>query len=132
MRLNVPLNQISKGPVIHEQLPNHLVSALRWIYRHVHGCLCDSTFEQFELDFCRDDDPEQEVAAWMRMTIAALEYTDRYPASTKCNVLRRMLAISMGVRPDDDKYEIDEMISLFESAPQFADRWVRDSDQGKE
>jgi hypothetical protein len=64
----LPLNQIAKGPVRHEKLPPDLEARLRALWKSLGKDLMGSdSFEEVELNFCRDIDPEREIDIWERM-----------------------------------------------------------------
>jgi hypothetical protein len=56
-------DKLRPGPVRHSQLPPDLTERVRSLYARV-GSLMHPTFEQWELGFCRDAHPEQEIALW--------------------------------------------------------------------
>ncbi len=121
------IKDIRKGPIIHKELPPEQVENLRWIWERVKDVEPAKTFEEFELDFCRDMRPEREIAIWLRMTVTMLEFLNRHPGKhTKQAVFFELLAKTTGVKPSKQfsKAEHSEMRKLIRTADQHVANWV--------
>ncbi len=98
----VYLASIQRGPIRHESLPQDLLGQIASIHEVI-GWILETTLEQFEINFMRDEDPEAEVALWSFVTAAWIDYHDRYhdgenlePDAEKL-LLANLILISTGV-----------------------------------
>lgn len=75
----IPAANLKSSPPRHEDVDD-LVPMIRWTWRHLspHVTWCRS-FEDWELQFLRDQNPENEVALWVQGTYAFLEFVHRNP-----------------------------------------------------
>ncbi len=72
----VNLGHLLRGPIRHESLSNDLLEQIAAIHEVI-GWILETTLEQFEINFMRDEDPEAEVALWSFITAAWIDYHDR-------------------------------------------------------
>jgi len=124
------IKDVRKGPVIHEQLPSEQEEDLRWIWQHIKDVEPAKSFEEFELDFCRDIRPEREIAIWLRITVALLEFQKRKPGNhTKQTVLKELLSMTLCASPSKEfeKAELSELQRLFETADDYVKNWVEET-----
>ena len=100
----VKLDELKPNRIIHESLSEDAVKRLRMIYNHV-GYLLSPTFEQFEIDFLRDVNPEREVNLWLGMSVCFVQYfKGKTPTEEdRKEVLGLLVQMSMGVSPDDPR-----------------------------
>ena len=95
-------SQLRPGPIRNVSLSPELLEHVRAVY-DVIGPYFGTTLEQFEIDFMRDMDPEDEVAIWCSITAAWLDYHERHlggevlPDEDERKLLAALIAISTGV-----------------------------------
>ena len=95
-------NQVRPSPIQHESLSPELLEHVRAVYDVV-GPYLNTTLEQFEIDFMRDAQPENEVAAWCSITAAWIAYHEKHlgdellPDEDEKTLLGALIAISTGV-----------------------------------
>jgi hypothetical protein len=98
----VDLSKLRPGPIRHESLPPELLEHVRAVY-DVIGPYLDTTLEQFEINFMRDANPEDEVAVWCSITAAWIAYHEEYldseclPDEDEKKLIAALIAISTGV-----------------------------------
>jgi len=113
----VRLDQIGPGPIRHEEIPQRLLRVVRWTHRHL-GHRVEPIYERWELGFLRDINIAQEIAAWIKMTWAFLEFLKRHPDHDRDAVYRGVVAISVGQTPKElDRTEADELQQLTGNPP---------------
>ena len=99
---SVDPSQLRPGPIRHKSLPPLLLEQIKAIYDEI-GRYLGTTLEQFEIDFMRDMDPENEVALWCCITGAWLAYHKRFlkgdllPDEEEKKLMAALIAISSGV-----------------------------------
>ncbi len=90
------------GPIRNKSLPPELLEPIGLVYDHF-GPYLGTTLEQFEIRFMRDMDPNQEVAVWLNMVAAWLDYHQDYlgdrmlPDDEEKKLLIALISISTGV-----------------------------------
>lgn len=92
------------SPIQHESLTDNQLERVRVIYQSL-GPYLNTAFEQFELNFERDENPEQEIQAWSRIAFAHQTFLQRNPAATQQDVERAfkaLLLVSMRAPRADD------------------------------
>lgn len=107
-------NDLAKTIAIQRSLAHacYHVGQIKTIY-DVIGPYLDTNLERFEINFMRDLHPESEVAIWINITAAWIDYHDKYlsgdtlPDDEERNVLGALLAISMGM-DDVSKMSVSE------------------------
>ena len=126
------LNEIHLGPIRHESLPEDLMRPLRWTYRHMGHFHCE-TFEQWEIGFMRDTNPINEIALWVKMTWAALEFVKTRAGRTVRQAYGELLAaqeITVGSSDKPrrirfkspgllSKNELRALLQLIENVPDY-------------
>ena len=70
-------NELNSGPIRHESLSPELLQTIQAVYDLV-GPYMDTTLEQFEINFMRDMNPEDEVAVWCSITAAWVAYHEKH------------------------------------------------------
>ncbi len=103
------------GPIRHENLDD-FGPVLRWTWRHLKQYITSCrTFEDWELGFMRDTQPEREIAIWMRITYAFLEFTYRHPSADKMTVFASLIKVTEGrdnvVRPKNVVRQLKRLMS---------------------
>ena len=98
------LDRLNPNPIMHETLSERLTEKLKIIYRHF-AYLSFPTFEQFELEFLRDANPEIEIAYWTRLALIFRGYCTHESLSEeeKPEIHKLLLEMSLGVEPDDPR-----------------------------
>jgi hypothetical protein len=95
-------NQIRSGPIRNESWPPELLEHVQAVYDVIEPYL-DTTLEQFEINFMRDADPENEVAVWCGITAAWIAYHEKHlgdellPDEDEKKLIAALIAISTGV-----------------------------------
>ena len=69
--------QIRPGPIRHESLPPELLDQIKVVFDLL-GPYLGTSLEQFEINFMRDADPDKEVAAWICIMAAWIDYHEKY------------------------------------------------------
>lgn len=93
----VDIANVKQGRILHEDIDD-LLPMIRWQWRHLkrYATWCRS-FEDWELGFMRDENPGSEVAVWLRITYAFLEFVHRTPHADKAAVFTALRSLSVGV-----------------------------------
>lgn len=100
----VKLSKIQPGPIGHESLTVDQLERARAIYECV-GPYLRTTFEQFELNFLRDANLEQELQIWGCIALAHQSFLQRQPDATDDEADRAFttfLLMSMGAAKPND------------------------------
>lgn len=101
---HVKLSEIQPGPIGHESLTEDQLGQARAIYECV-GPYLRTSFEQFELNFLREANPEQELHSWGCIALAHQRFFRWRPNATDEDADRAFttfLLMSMGAaRPHD-------------------------------
>jgi hypothetical protein len=93
---------VRPGPIRNESLPPELLEDIRAVHE-VLGPYLGTTLEQFEVSFMRDMDPEDEVAIWMCITGAWIDYHNKFlpgtelPDEDEKKLIAALIAISTGI-----------------------------------
>lgn len=95
--VEVPSDQITRGPLLHAALRPDLLERVRQVWAYL-GPLDESasTFEQFELDFLRDGHPEREIKVWEAMAQSHRDYMARRPQADAHQVFAHVMVASSG------------------------------------
>ena len=108
------------SPIQHESLADDQLERVRVIYQFLCPHL-NTAFEQFELNFKRDENPEQEIQAWSRIALARQTFSQRNPAATRQEAERAfkaLLVVSMRApRVDDIPASIWESLEAIYEGP---------------
>ena len=86
------------GPIRRESLADDQVRRARAVYEALHPYV-SPTFEQFELNFLRDADPESEIQVWENIAYAFQRYEESngpLDESAEATLFKSLLMISMG------------------------------------
>jgi hypothetical protein len=85
----IPRDELKTGgPLRHENIDS-LLPAMRWTWRHLRKRITScSSFEQWERGFLQDMHPAREVAHWMKLTYAFLEFCHREPRADPQGIFR--------------------------------------------
>jgi hypothetical protein len=110
MRL-VPRSEIQSAP-LRRTLTDDQMERLKIIWDQVGKYGDVKTFEQFELDFMRDDDPEEEVQIWSMIALYHSELSEANPKADPQDTYNALLAISVGM-------EISPPTKIFRIAQKF-------------
>lgn len=73
------LDEIAPGPVLRDQLSESQLATLRAIHAVVAPHV--SSFDDFELGFRRDVDPDSELRIWTGIAMAYQRFNEIYPAA---------------------------------------------------
>lgn len=100
----VRLDQLGPGPLIHEKLSDSQVERLRAVYA-ITGSVDGSarSFEDFELGFLRDIDPEREIQIWEMIAFGLRDYLAEHPEADKELSFAQALQLTVNV----DAFNID-------------------------
>lgn len=88
--VNVPIDMIEPGPVRSELTPEQS-KRLKVIW-DICGHVNSDTFEQFEVDFMRDIDPESEIQIWERIAAAFYKAMKHFPDTMPMESARKIVA----------------------------------------
>ncbi len=94
--------QIRPGPIRHESLPPELLDQIKVVFDLL-GPYLGTSLEQFEINFMRDSDPDREVAVWISIMAAWMDYHEKYvgddllPDDEERKLLGALIAISTGL-----------------------------------
>jgi hypothetical protein len=93
----VNLLDLKPSPLRRSQLPLDLEQRARAVYGRLgaEGTLIP-TFEQFELDFCRDAHPEREIAIWETMATVLEKSLEQFPRANRREAMTIILFLSVG------------------------------------
>ncbi len=89
--------KIRPGKIKHEGLDPEWERIARHTYQAV-GHLVKPTYEQWELDFLRDDSPEQELVLWLVISDAFDVAVAKHPDFDQKAILGDLILISAGGR----------------------------------
>ena len=106
--------KLKPGPVRHEELTPELTERARSLYERV-GHLMYSSFEQWELGFCRDTHPEREIMVWEAIADALEAYLTENPDAIIDKTLGQLVSLSMGAEPkteDAKTRRLEELLKL--------------------
>ena len=94
--------ELRPGPIRNESLPPELLELIKALF-DVIGPYLGGNLEQFEIGFMRDMHPKSEVAVWCSITVAWLNYHEKFvgdeklPDDEEKKLLGALIAISTGV-----------------------------------
>jgi hypothetical protein len=94
--------QLQPGPIRNQSLSPELLETIQAVFEVI-GPYLDMTLEQFEIGFMRDMHPEREVALWCNITLAWVDYHEKYlggdtlPEEDENKLLGTLVVISAGV-----------------------------------
>src|SRR4051812_29787685 len=96
-RKNIPISQLKRGPIRHEQLPLSLIARINWIHQALEEVYSQPIEKWFD-EFQRDAHPESEVEWWERLTRCYRAYTEPKDLSfnQKQAAFRVLLTLGMG------------------------------------
>lgn len=85
-----------------EGLSPELEKLSRQLYKQVGRYHC-KTYEQWELDFLRDTNPDKELAVWAAVADAHRRYLEDHPEANPRTVVSQLVLVSMGADGGDTK-----------------------------
>ena len=94
--------QIRPGPIRYESLPPELLDQIKVVFDLL-GPYLGTSLEQFEINLMRDSDPVSEVAVWISIAAAWMDYHEKYvgddllPDNEERKLLAALIAISTGL-----------------------------------
>jgi len=83
------------GHICHEQLSPESEQVCREVYASV-GRFLEPSFEQWELGFLRETNPEQELRVWQAIAESFAAYTAEHPDCEQLTAICSFVAISLG------------------------------------
>jgi len=92
---NIDPRKLRPGPIRHSQLPPELEDLARHSYQVV-GHFLYPTFEQWEIGFLRDANPEREIVLWFVIAEVFKVATKKRPDLDEKEILGDLVAISSG------------------------------------
>jgi hypothetical protein len=87
--------EIRQGPIRRTSFPPGMEAAIYDVY-HRAGRYHVSSYEAFELGFCPDTNPEQEIVIWQLIAKAAEIYWAENPTADRQETVRTLCLLSMG------------------------------------
>jgi hypothetical protein len=87
--------EIRQGPIRRTRFPPEMAAAIHDVYHRV-GRYHISSYEAFELGFCRDTNPQQEIAIWQLIAKAAEIYWAERPTADRQETVMTLCLLSMG------------------------------------
>ena len=106
------VSDIQKHGLRHHSLPPELLSAIAEVHKYA-AVYVGGSLEQWEIDFMRDEKPEEEVELWQRIIDCHKRYLAQYKTHDAKNVFRYLLGVSMGSVPKKPDW-------LYKSVKRFA------------
>jgi hypothetical protein len=97
--------EIRLGPIRRTSFPPGMAAAIHDVY-HRAGRYHISSYEAFELCFCRDTNPEQEIAIWQLIAKAAELYWAENPTADRQETVSTLCLLSMGASLEGRLQEI--------------------------
>jgi hypothetical protein len=100
----VKLSNLTAGPIRHEALTDKQLERARLIYACL-GPFIGTPFEQFELNFLRDMNPDKEIHIWSCIAVAHQKFLKRKPGVSEDEArlaFTGLLLNSMGATKPDD------------------------------
>ena len=91
--------KIRPGPIRYDSL---LLEQIKVVFDLL-GPYLGTSLEQFEINFMRDSDPDKEVAVWISIMAAWMDYHEKYvgddllPDNEERKLLAALIAISTGL-----------------------------------
>lgn len=106
--VEVTPGEIVRGPIVHSELSPEVLANIGSVHTALKDVLMINDrplcLEQFEVQFMRDRNPENELVTWEMLVEAYGQACKRFPAdiTTRRSVFQILLIISMGgVTPED-------------------------------
>jgi hypothetical protein len=84
------------GPIRHQSLEPKWEQVCRDLYPIV-GKYINSTYEQWELGFLRDANPDKELAVWQSIATAFTKYCNEHPDCDKKKLVADLVGLTFGV-----------------------------------
>lgn len=113
---SVPVASIMPGPLRRESLTLEQEQQARTVFPHVSPFL-GVTFEEFEITFLRDSDPQSELDLLSKIVAAHQAFLKQQPGATPKTVFKCVLVISMcGTKPDDVPQALWDELNRFVGA----------------
>ena len=114
----VKASQVRPGPIRRESLSDDQTRRARAVYDALQPFV-SPTFEQFELNFLRDSDPESEIQIWENIAYAFQRYEQQHgplSESDEATLFKSLLLISMcGPKPDNTPQAYwDKLLAIYD------------------
>jgi hypothetical protein len=96
-RKQIPISQLKRGPIRHEQLSLSLTARINYLRQALHEVYAQP-MEKWLDEFQRDTNPESEVVWWERLTRCYLAYTEPKDLSFKQKqaAFKALFTLAMG------------------------------------
>lgn len=98
--------EIKQSPIRREELPQQLQTCVRDVWNRCAQFWKIPTFEQFEIGFLRDMQPEREIGVWQRIAAAFEAYIASHPEADKADVITKLVLLTMGASGPDEMKKI--------------------------
>ena len=98
----VPIGDLKPGPILHEKLSAEMQLLARYSFRRI-GHFVHPTFEQWELGFLRDAQPQNEIALWGQIAMAWERYCQQHPDEDAKEVFGELVKLSLGEPADSPR-----------------------------
>lgn len=98
----VDADKLKTGPIRNAALSGPLLQRIRTVHARIRGAY-PVTLEQFEVEFMRERDPENEVAFWERLSLAMEKVCAAAPELERKLVLHTLLARSMHALTEQER-----------------------------
>jgi hypothetical protein len=98
-RKKIPISQIARGPIRHEQLSLSLTARINY-FRQALDEVYPQPIEKWLDEFQRDENPESEVVWWERLTRCYLAYTESKDLSFKQKQAAFKILVTLGMGDD--------------------------------
>lgn len=111
-------SELIPGPIRRESLSDEQTRRARAVYEALQPFV-SPTFEQFELNFLRDADPESEIQIWENIAYAFQRYEQQHGPlsdSDEATLFKSLLLISMcGPKPDNTPQAYwDKLLAIYD------------------
>ena len=111
-------SELIPGPIRRESLTDDQVQRARAVYEALQPFVSPA-FEQFELNFLRDADPEREIRVWEHIANAFQQYEQAHQPlreSDEATLFRSLLLISLGCpRPQETPQDYwHELLAIYD------------------
>jgi len=110
----VEARDIRPGPILREELDPLLALWARRLFERV-GHLVIPTYEEWELGFRRDAQPQSELLVWEAVARAYESYLAGHPDCDKADAAMNLMLASMLAIPEEGTEETRELQSLYRS-----------------
>jgi hypothetical protein len=98
-RKQIPISQLKRGPIRHEQLSFSLTARINYLQQALDQ-VYSQPIEKWLDEFRRDADPESEVIWWERLTRCYLTYTEPKDLSFKQKQAAFRILFTLGMGSD--------------------------------